>query len=91
MKFLSILIAFILTLNSFSQTGGEDCATATIVPSLPYVGIGTTIGAGDDYYAYCKDNDNFSGSGDRVYEYIALVLPWLVRKTGANPRILINL
>ncbi len=71
MKFLSILIAFILTLNSFSQTGGEDCATATIVPSLPYVGIGTTIGAGDDYYAYCKDNDNFSGSGDRVYEYIA--------------------
>jgi len=47
--------------------GGEDCATATVIPSLPYLDSGTTTGAVHDYDETCP----YSGgtAGDVVYAY----------------------
>ena len=46
--------------------GGDDCATATPIPSLPYYDTGTTCGFTDDYDEECPSS---STSPDVVYSY----------------------
>jgi len=69
MKQLLFIIFLFASVLSFSQTGGEDCATATVIISLPYVGIGNTSIAVDDYFASCADVGNQGGGADQVYEF----------------------
>ncbi|MCB9359733.1 MAG: CotH kinase family protein [Flavobacteriales bacterium] len=69
MKPLFILFQFLIITNIFSQTGGETCATATVIPSIPFTGIGNTSTATDDYYASCQDVGNPGGAKDLVYEF----------------------
>ena len=64
---LGILIVF--SLNGFGQGGGETCATATSIASIPFVGIGTTSGSNDDLFASCPDVSNTGGAPDEVYTY----------------------
>lgn len=66
-----IYILLISTVSSFvtAQNGGETCATATVIPSLPYQATGSTVGAADDYFASCQDVGNQGGSGEVVYEF----------------------
>jgi hypothetical protein len=55
---------------NLARAGGEDCASATVIPALPYNDTGDTTGAVDDY-------DESSGgacpsastAGDLVYSY----------------------
>ncbi len=61
--------SLLLCCYSFGQSGGETCATATVIPSLPYVGVGNTSGAVDDYFASCNDYPNSGGARDQVYTY----------------------
>lgn len=49
-----------------SRQGGEDIATATVIPSLPYLDSGTTAGYNDDYDEKCP---TASTSPDVVYAY----------------------
>jgi hypothetical protein len=65
--FLTSILLFSYTL--FSQNGGETCATATVIPSIPYQATGTTIGATDDYFTVCPDVGNAGGAKDVVYEF----------------------
>lgn len=69
MKQLLYIIFLFFSVLSFSQNGGEDCATATVVSSLPYVGIGNTSIAVDDYFASCADVGNQGGAADQVYKF----------------------
>ncbi|MFT5861347.1 MAG: hypothetical protein ACI865_003471, partial [Flavobacteriaceae bacterium] len=69
MKRISSLIFLCLSSLSIAQTGGETCATATVIPSIPYQAIGTTVGAVDDYFASCPDVGNQGGANDLVYEF----------------------
>ena len=69
MKQLLYIIFLFVPVLSFSQTGGEDCATATVIVSIPYVGIGNTSIAVDDYFASCADVGNQGGAADQVYEF----------------------
>ena len=57
----SVFLVFV-SLFSLAQPGGETCATATIIPSIPYVATGSTIGAVDDYFANCDDYPNQGGA-----------------------------
>jgi uncharacterized protein YegL len=45
--------------------GGEDCASATLISSLPYSDTGTTVGFANDYDGGCVG----SGAPDVVYAY----------------------
>ncbi|MFQ5499880.1 MAG: hypothetical protein ACE5FH_09425, partial [Candidatus Zixiibacteriota bacterium] len=47
------------------KQGGDDIATATVIPSLPYSNTGTTDGYADDYDETCPYNA--PGSPDVVY------------------------
>ena len=58
----------IVTINCWSQTG-ETCATAIVINAIPYVGLGSTVNANDDYFASCPDYGNQGGANDLVYEY----------------------
>jgi hypothetical protein len=50
--------------------GGEDCASATVIPSLPFSDSGTTVGYNDDYdYSGSSSCPWPSNSPDVVYEY----------------------
>lgn len=49
--------------------GGEDCANATVIASLPYAANGTTIGYADHYDAVCPYGP--ATSPDVVYVYTA--------------------
>ena len=69
MKKLLTLICLFCAGNTFGQPGGETCASATLIPSIPYVGIGNTVGASDDYFASCPDYGNQGGAGDHVYQF----------------------
>jgi hypothetical protein len=72
MKYL-ISFAFscilIIQLSANAQTGGETCATATVIASIPYQATGNTSTALDDYFASCQDVGNNGGAKDLVYEY----------------------
>ncbi|MCC6475978.1 hypothetical protein IT157_02900 [bacterium] len=50
--------------------GGEDCASATEILSLPYCDQGTTVGYNDDYFENCI---GVTGAPDVVYRYSPLV------------------
>ena len=64
-------------LNDYTQLslasksgGGDNIATATVIPVLPYSDIGTTIGMVDDYDETC---DGYKGNApDVVYSYSPL-------------------
>lgn len=66
-----ILLAAFITSPTFamSQAGGEDCASATAIPSIPFTGVGSTTGAVDNYFASCPDLANAGGASDVVYSY----------------------
>ncbi|MCH2224690.1 MAG: CotH kinase family protein [Crocinitomicaceae bacterium] len=64
-----LVLVLIVNLDVYSQSGGETCATATIISSIPYTGIGSTSGAIDDYFESCVDVGNQGGANDHVYEY----------------------
>jgi hypothetical protein len=65
-----MLVSFVLAGGSLmGQAGGENQATATLIPALPFVGQGNNAAAVDDYFENCPDVSN-SGSGrDHVYRY----------------------
>jgi hypothetical protein len=65
-SFFIFLFSFI---NSFGQLLGEDCSNPIIVNSIPYVNIGNTNNANDDYYASCPDYGNQGGANDIVYQF----------------------
>ncbi len=67
--FLVLLLFTGLFADALAQAGGEDCATATIISSIPYVGTGSTSGAADDYAEICPDYGNQGGARDVVYKY----------------------
>ena len=49
-----------------SRQGGEDIGTATVIPALPYLDSGTTVGYVDDYDEQCTQT---SASPDVVFSY----------------------
>ncbi len=65
-SFFIFLFSFI---NSFGQLLGEDCSNPIIVNSIPYVNLGNTNNANDDYYASCPDYGNQGGANDIVYQF----------------------
>ena len=67
--FLTAVFLVFVSLFSLAQPGGETCASATVIPSIPYVATGSTVGAVDDYFASCDDYPNQGGANDLVYEY----------------------
>jgi len=70
MKHLLALSLLISISTLFGQAGGENCASATVIPAIPYVGNGNTTGAVDDYFASCPDVGNLGGGADQVYVYL---------------------
>ena len=56
MRFIYISIFLLFQLTSFSQPGGENCLTATSINSIPFIGIGNTTSANDDYFENWNDN-----------------------------------
>ena len=65
-SFFIFLFSFI---SSFGQLIGEDCSNPIIVNSIPYVNLGNTNNANDDYYASCPDYGNQGGANDIVYQF----------------------
>jgi len=68
MKKLLLSLFTLVSVSAFAQ-GGEDCATATTISSLPYSNVGTTATSVDNYFEICADAGNNGGGKDRVYEY----------------------
>ena len=64
--FFIFIFSFI---SSFGQLLGEDCSNPIIISSIPYVNIGNTNNANDDYYASCPDYGNQGGANDIVYQF----------------------
>ena len=54
-----------------TRQGGEDCATATVIPGLPYTDTGTTAGYNHDYDEVCPYGG--STAPDVVYSYTPTV------------------
>ena len=50
------------------RQGGEDIASALVIPGMPFVDTGTTVGYQNDYSESC-DGLNFSTAPDVVFEY----------------------
>ncbi|MEP0846734.1 MAG: hypothetical protein HRF50_07930 [Phycisphaerae bacterium] len=50
-----------------NRVGGDDCATATVIPGIPYSDTGNTSAATDNYDEVCPFNT--PGSPDVVYSY----------------------
>ncbi len=78
MKYSLIHLLFFISFPILSQINGEDCANPILIPSIPFVSVGNTLNANDDYYASCPDYGNQGGAGDIVYEYINGVSPLYV-------------
>lgn len=64
-----IFIVLIIPLPFLAQPGGEDCSSATVIPSIPFTGIGNTSSATDNYFENCPDVGNLGGAPDHVYVY----------------------
>lgn len=65
-----MLLSFVLAFgNLMGQAGGENQASATLIPSLPFVGQGNNATAADDYFENCPDVSNGGGGRDHVYRY----------------------
>jgi hypothetical protein len=69
MKRTAFFSLLFLTQVLMAQSGGESCATATVINSIPFVGFGSTVGMADDHYASCPDVGNQGGAPDAVYKY----------------------
>jgi len=70
MKQLFTLLLFTgLFTNALAQAGGEDCSSATVIPSIPFVGSGSTSAATNDYEETCPDVVNQGGAKDVIYKY----------------------
>ncbi|UCE58963.1 MAG: S8 family serine peptidase [Phycisphaerales bacterium] len=50
--------------------GGETCASATVIPGIPFHDTGTTVGFVDDYHEVCPSAAS-EGAPDVVYAYTA--------------------
>ncbi len=57
--------------SSEARQGGDTCATATVIPSLPFGDSGTTVGYANNYDGYDGGGCPYSGSTspDVVYQY----------------------
>lgn len=55
--------------NLMGQAGGENQASATLIPALPFVGQGNNSMAVDDYFENCPDVANGAGGRDHVYRF----------------------
>lgn len=65
-----ILLAGLGLINEANaQNGGETCATATVISSIPYTANGMTTGMTDDYNEVCPSTSNSGGARDVVYQY----------------------
>ncbi|MBU0617029.1 MAG: hypothetical protein KKI02_04880 [Planctomycetes bacterium] len=62
-----ILAAVLLCAAPVLADGGDTCAEATVIPSLPFSDTGTTNSFADDYEEVCPYNA--PGSEDVVYSY----------------------
>lgn len=64
------LLPFLLlyATQTFAQ-GGESCATAQTIPSIPYSNTGNTSTSVDNHFTSCADVSNGGGGKDRVYQY----------------------
>ncbi len=69
MKSILLTSIVLFSFGILAQNGGETCATATVIPSLPYQAIGNTSGSVDNYFAACQDVGNPGGAKDVVYEF----------------------
>ncbi len=67
--FLTIVLLGVCSISAFGQSGGEDCANATVISNLPFSGQGSTVGANDDYFESCPDVGNQGGAPDHVYRF----------------------
>ncbi|MBU0983461.1 MAG: hypothetical protein KKA42_06300, partial [candidate division Zixibacteria bacterium] len=58
-----------------TKQGGDNIATATVIPAIPYTNTGTTAGYTDDYDEVCP----YTGSTapDVVYAYTSPVEQWI--------------
>jgi hypothetical protein len=68
-QYFFLCLALITGIEAAAQPGGESCATATVIPSIPFAGSGSTAGATDDHFASCPDVGNQGGGRDHVYQY----------------------
>lgn len=68
-RYLLITLCWCLALmpTILNAAGGEDCASATTIASLPYTDTGNTATAVDDYDEVCPFNN--AGAPDLVYKY----------------------
>lgn len=57
----------IYTLSGDRQ-GGDNIASAAVIPAMPFVDTGTTVGYTDDYSESCDDM-HYAARPDVVYEY----------------------
>ena len=62
-------ISLFSTYVSIAQIVGEDCNNPIIINTIPYVAIGNTTNATDDYFASCPDYGNQGGANDIVYKF----------------------
>ena len=68
MKRVLYLFASGLFAMQVHAQGGETCASATTISSLPYSNTSSTTTSVDNYFAACPDGDEADGR-DRVYQY----------------------
>ncbi|MGA1780420.1 MAG: hypothetical protein ACO4CW_08805, partial [Planctomycetota bacterium] len=69
---LLLLLLLLLFLPAVARgSGGEDCASATPILSLPYLDSGNTCAASDDYLESCPFPP--TGGRDVVYRYTPAV------------------
>lgn len=69
-NFIFLALIFGIRISYVSaQAGGETCAQATVIPSIPFTGQGSTTGAVDDYFESCPDVSNQGGAPDHVYTF----------------------
>ena len=69
MRIHSFFIFLFSIINSYGQLIGENCSNPIIISSIPYVHLGNTNIANDDYYASCPDYGNQGGANDIVYQF----------------------
>ncbi len=72
-----VLLTLGLSTNAFSQNGGETCATATVIPSIPYTANGFTTGMTNNYSTVCPGESNNGNSKDVVYKYTTTVAEYI--------------
>lgn len=64
-----LILSFGWSLQAISQNGGETCASATVIASIPYTANGSTSAAVNDYNTVCPSESNGGGGKDVVYQY----------------------